>query len=160
MTTRSDPPESHVSKRRARRIAYGIFYSAVVLFIVVLTAQITIQVHASSPAPAAGGCKAGLVALARSVDSARAASERVEASPEEALAGFRAALSPAWEGRDAVVAACKKDPDSRLIAAFDTIERLRYAEENAVRRDARDLGPLRRQMRELYSGPLSEASTK
>ena len=141
--------------RRGRRIAQTVFYSLVVVFIVVSTAQITWQVFAGTGAAPAPDCRAGLLSLDRAVDAAREAASGVGNRPEEALARFRAELSPAWDGRDSILAACKKTGESRLELAFDTIERLRYAEENAVRRDARDLAPLRRRVKELLAGPLA-----
>ena len=126
------------------------FYAVVVGAIAVWTAQITRQVFFSGPSGTGDAdCRTGLVSLAQSLDAARSASERVEASPEDAIAGFRAALRPAWDERDRVAATCQKNGEPRLLQALDTIERLRYAEENAIRRDARDLGLLRRRMHAL-----------
>jgi hypothetical protein len=144
-----DRPRTDDAARRGRRVALAVFYAIVVGAIAVWTTQITRQVFTSNPGTGDGDCKGGLAALAGSLDAARAASERVEASPEEAIAGFRSALRPAWDDRDRVAAACQKTGEPRLLQALDTIERLRYAEENAIRRDARDLGLLRRRMHAL-----------
>lgn len=142
--------------RRGRVGAIAVFYGLVVVFILVCAGQVTAQAIGR---PARGGepidCREGLRQLAGAVEAARQASEGVESVPEVALQRFRQALSPAWGARDRVEAACEKTGDRRLIEAFDVIERLRYAEENAVRRDARDLGPLHRHAKGLSTGPLS-----
>ena len=138
--------------RKGRRLAFALFYGFVIVFVAIPTAEISWQVlatHGTEPID----CRTGLRSLAGAVDDARAASERVETSPEDALARFRAALQPAWNDRDRVDLACKKD--EKLSAAFDTIERLRYAEENSVRRDARDLAPLRRKVHDLLANELA-----
>lgn len=135
--------------RRGRRIALSIFYAVVVGTVAVWTAQITTQVFASRPGRDSGDCRSGLASLAVALDSARSATEHVEASQEDAIAGFRAALSPGWDDHDRIAATCAREGDPRLLQALDTVERLRYAEENSIRRDARDLGLLRRRMRAL-----------
>ena len=137
--------------RRGRRVALGIFYAIVVASVGLWTAQITVQVFTSRSGARLGpsDCRAGLAALVTALDAARAASERVEASPEDAIAGFRSALSPAWDDHDRVADSCIREADPRLVQSLDTVDRLRYAEENAIRRDARDLGLLRRRMRAL-----------
>lgn len=144
-------------RRRGRRVAATVFYVLVVVFIVIPVTQLSMQLFASGKGGAPVDCRSGIVELARAVETARAASEHGEASPDAALARFRAALSPAWDGRDRVLAACRASGDPKLLDAFDTIERLRYAEENVVRRDARDLSPLRRRVRELMTGLLGAA---
>lgn len=144
------PPDDPA--RRGRRIALLLFYSVVIGSVALWTAQITVQVFASHGRSEPGDCRTGLASLVTALDAARAASERVEASPEDAIAGFRSALSPAWDEHDRVAARCTRDGDPRLLQALDTVDRLRYAEENAIRRDARDLGLLRRRMRALREG--------
>jgi hypothetical protein len=151
-----DVPDS--SAKKGRRVAIITFYSLIILFIILSAGQITLQVFAGRSAAPAPDCRAGLRDLILAVDAGRAASGTAGTNhPEEALARFRAALSPAWDGRDAIEAACKKTGSEPLERAFDTMERLRYAEENAVRRDARDLAPLRHRVDDLLTGPLAEA---
>ena len=147
--------EDEARKRRGRRIAFTIFYGLVVAFTLTAAAQISVQVY-SSPAPWQGDCKGGLRALARGVDEARSATEGAGLEPEEALRRFRQALGAAWNARDGVDRVCRATGDKVLLDAFDTIERLRYAEENAVRREGNDLTPLRRRQRGLLAGPLAE----
>jgi hypothetical protein len=129
----------------------------VVLFILGVLVQISWQALGASFATyEPTDCKAGVRSLAVAIDAARQTSEGTEATPEEALVRFRGALSPSWGQRDRIEAACRKQSDPALLEAFDTIERLRYAEENAVRRGAHDLAPLRRAERTLLSGPLAD----
>ena len=89
-------------------------------------------------APEADGldCKAGLVALLEGLDQARA-SAHPAANEDEALSAFRQNLGPEWTTARRVRTACTKDP-ARL-AQFGKIERLRYAEEHAVRYQTRGL---------------------
>lgn len=132
-----------------------MFYSLVVIFTLGAAAQITVQIFRGSGVAGPGGCREGLTSLAQSIARAREVSEGADGSAEEALVRFRAALSPAWAARDSIEQACRATGEAPLLEAFDTIERLRYAEESAVRRDVRDLVPLRRQVRAL-AGVLSQ----
>jgi hypothetical protein len=52
-----------------------------------------------------------------------------------------------------VAASCR--PDRELAVALDVIERLRYAEERAVRREVTDLAPLRRKVGQIRTNELS-----
>jgi hypothetical protein len=137
--------------RLGGRIALTIFGVVVVAVVAMWTTQITLQVFATKTSADAkeSECRTGLVALSRALDAARAASERVESSPEDAISRFRAALSPAWDDHDHVAAMCQHEGRAELLQALDTFDRLRYAEVNAIRRDARDLGFLRRRARAL-----------
>ena len=148
-----DPHER--AKKRGRRVAQAIYYSMVVIVIVGATTQITMQVFKRVDSPPAD-CKRGLRALLRAVDGAKATAASGDVSPEQALAKFRAALSPAWDDRDRIHKACTEARDARLEEAWDTVERLRYAEENVIRRDARDLAPLRRKVQEVETKILAE----
>ena len=75
-----------------------------------------------------------------------------------ALARFRSTLAPAWTYRDGVAASCRGSEDNER--ALDAIERLRYAEEHAARREAGDLAPLRRRVRAIVDGQLGPASPR
>ena len=148
----SEPPPRPAEDpriRRFRRTVIGLFYGGVVVFCAVLSIEISVQVLSPSAVAYPGTCREGLLGLARAIDSARVASEGVDDQPEVAIAKFRAALSPAWDARDAIVKVCEGEKSAVLLGDFDLIERLRSAEESAVRRDARDLSSLRRKMREV-----------
>ena len=117
--------------------------------------QITLQVL-QTPAPASpvAGCREGLRALHAAVDRARLAAAGVDGE-EAALDRFRRALEPDWRARDEVAARCKgSTPDE---GALDAIERLRYAEEHAVRREAGELAPLRRRVQGIVDRELAPA---
>lgn len=137
-----------------RRLTLTVFYSLVVLFTLGSAARISQQVFRSGGAWT-GDCRGGLRQLAASLDEAQRVSDGADLATEEALRRFRQALAPSWGARDAIEQACKATGDSSLVSAFDLIERLRYAEENAVRREGHDLAPLRRQVRGLLGGPLA-----
>ncbi len=95
----------------------------------------------------------GLQRLAQGIDRARqAASGLAERGEDAALAEFRGSLSPEWDEHDAVAAACQSNHD--LAVALDVIERLRYAEERAVRREVSDLAPLRRRVGQIKANQL------
>jgi hypothetical protein len=154
----SQPPPRPAEDPRvrfARRTTIGLFYGGVVLFCAAMSTQISIQVLSTNDGAYPGTCRDGLRALAEALDSARNASEGVDDQPEVAIAKFRGALSPAWDARDAVTKTCAQEHDATLTADLDLIERLRAAEESAVRRDARDLSSLRRKTREAVARDLS-----
>lgn len=151
------PPEDP-RVRRARRTVIGLFYTGVVVFCAAMSIQISIQVLSTNPTPHPGSCREGLRSLANALDSARIASEGVDDQPEIAIVKFRAALSPAWDARDGVFKICEQEKNATLLADFDLLERLRAAEESAVRRDARDLSSLRRRTREAVLRDLSPPS--
>lgn len=145
-------------KRKGRVAAIATFYGLVLLFILSALVQLTRQALVSKASPSKElDCRQGVRSLALAVESARQLTEGTESTPEEALTRFRSALGPQWEQRDQIAQACRQQGKAKLLEAFDTVERLRYAEENAVRRDARDLSPLRRATKTLLSGPLAEA---
>jgi hypothetical protein len=103
-----------------------------------------------APSPYAG-CREGLRALALAVERAREAAPGMDGE-DAAIARFRSSLEPEWTYRDGVAAACRGS--ARDERALDAIERLRYAEEHAARREAGDLAPLRRRVRAIMDGEL------
>src|SRR6185436_2674975 len=107
-----------------------------------------------TPAPPSpyASCEDGLRALAGAVARARNAASGTEGE-DAALGRFRQALEPDWRYRDSVEVSCRGSAPSER--ALDAIERLRYAEEHAVRREAGDLAPLRRRVRAIVDGPLA-----
>jgi hypothetical protein len=143
------------ARRRTRRAVMAAYYAVTVLFIVVAAGNVTWQIWSPrfrQHAPT--DCGAGLEALKQGVARARqAAGELSEASEDAALERFRQALLPEWERHDAIAAACESHAD--LAAALDVIERLRYAEERAVRREVTELAPLRRRVEQLRTSPPS-----
>ena len=141
------------ARRRTRRAVMAAYYVVVVTFIVIAAGNVTWEIWAprfrhQTPAD----CAAGLQTLQQGVDRARrAAGELSDASEDAALARFRQALLPEWARRDEIAAACESNAE--LVTALDVIERLRYAEERAVRREVSELAPLRRKVEQLRTSP-------
>jgi hypothetical protein len=151
----SPPPQEASSSPRktGRRVAQGLFWSIVAAVSLAGATQITSQVFFVPAATLPGqSCHDGLRALLAAVDRARLAAAGAEGE-DAALARFRTALAPEWSSRDGVAALCRgKAPDE---GALDAIERLRYAEEHAVRREAGELAPLRRRVQGIIDRELS-----
>jgi len=137
------------ARRRGRRRVMTAYYAIVAGFILLAAGNVTYQVWApvfrSYPEL---DCRKGLSALAQAIDRARqAASSFSEAGEDAALGQFRSALSPEWDQHRAIAQACGKDRE--LATLLDVVERLRYAEERAVRREVSDLAPLRRRVGQI-----------
>jgi hypothetical protein len=114
-----------------------------------LTRQVFFEPAAQPPYTS---CREGLLELHRAVDRARLAAAGTDGE-NEALARFRSALMPEWGYRDGVAAQCQGKKTEE--GALDAIERLRYAEEHAVRREAGELAPLRRRVQVIVDRELS-----
>ncbi len=139
------------SSRRRFRVAFaGVFYALTAAFVIAATAQITQQVFFASPGTGGlAACDEGLAALNGALSRARTAAPGTDGE-DAAVQRFRAALMPEWTERDAVARLCSQTPNDR--AALDAIERLRYAEEHAARREAHELAPLRRRVEAIGKG--------
>jgi hypothetical protein len=125
-----------------------VYYTMVVLVGGTVAVQISRQVLFSPgpPAPYAT-CHEGLHALFTAVARARDAAAGSEGDEDKALGRFRSALEPEWAFRDGVAKRCR--PSAADAGTLDAIERLRYAEEHAVRREAGELAPLRRKVQAI-----------
>lgn len=149
-------PQPDLARRKARRTAYIVFYGLIGVFAAAVAVQISHQVFFGpvETAPYAT-CHEGLRALTAAIDEAREAAPGNDGE-DAALARFRAALEPAWDYRDGVAALCRGTAGdaSKDRAALDAIERLRYAEEHAVRREAGDLAPRRRRVQAIVERDL------
>lgn len=159
------PPPS--ARRTGRRIAIGGFWAVTVAVALASAVQVSQQVLfnpcpgglscAGNPASASfTTCRDGLLALHAAVERARLAAAGT-VGEDAALARFRAALTPEWGHRDDVAAACHGAAEDE--GALDAIERLRYAEEHAVRREAGELAPLRRRVEAIVDRELSRPGT-
>jgi len=125
------------------------YYAIVAGFILLAAGNVTYQVWAPvfRHYPEVD-CRKGLANLAQAVDRARQAASGVsEAGEDTALAQFRSSLSPEWDQHDAIRAACGRTDEQASL--LDVVERLRYAEERAVRREVSDLAPLRRRVGQI-----------
>lgn len=149
-------PRPTGGERAGRRVAIVVFYAIVAAFCVASTVQITRQVFfLDETATSYATCEEGLRALAAGVARARDAASQKEGGEEGeqgALGTFRGALRPEWDHRDEIARRCQTDAQK---GALDAIERLRYAEEHAVRREAGDLAPLRRKVQALLETELA-----
>ncbi|WP_437492789.1 hypothetical protein WME75_18880 [Sorangium sp. So ce1014] len=145
-------------RARGRRIALVAYYSFAALIIVSCTLQLIRQVFFLPGAPSPyGSCEEGLLALVRAVERAREAAPGTDGE-DAALARFRSTLAPEWTYRDGVAVSCRGSAENER--ALDAIERLRYAEEHAARREAGDLAPLRRRVRAIVDGQLGPVSPR
>jgi hypothetical protein len=138
-------PARNPRERTGRRVALALYWAVGLFLGLVPAASITRQVFTAEDGPKYASCTAGLGALSAAVDRARAAGTSGEGTEDDALARFRAALQPDWAGFEGVASSCRGKPEDE--GALDALERLRYAEEHAVRRESGDLAPLRREVR-------------
>jgi hypothetical protein len=113
----------------------------------VWSAQILWQIWGPVPPQPAVECRPGLRALIDGVRRARSAAAAETGDERAALARFRSALEPEWTWRSALESSCAADAQARR--ALGEIDRLRYAEEHAVRYEAMDLARLRRRLQAL-----------
>jgi hypothetical protein len=134
---RLSPNAKPGSVRQLGRTLGIIFYAAVVAtFTVVCSAQICLQVWAPEVKPLPVDCAAGTLLLVDAIDAARLAAF-AQPGEQAALAKFRGAVAPAWAYRPALGKACA--PDREALRRLREIDRLRYAEEHAVRYGSVDL---------------------
>ncbi len=137
-------PAPSPRQRIGRRGALVAYWALVVSISIAAAASVTLQVFAAPPGPRFASCEEGLAALAAGVDRARAAAAASDGDEDAAIALFRRALDPDWSGVDGVATSCRGKPENER--ALDALERLRYAEEHAVRRESGELAPLRRRV--------------
>ncbi|MEZ4223728.1 MAG: hypothetical protein R3B13_22460 [Polyangiaceae bacterium] len=136
-----------------------LFAAIVGGFTVHNTVRIIMQVFFPAPVSASAPCQAGLLDLVRGIRNARAAAAEEDRGERTALSRFRAALEPAWSEREALQRSCHGDAEA--LQALKEVDRLRYAEEHAVRSNAVDLARLRRRVGQIearYSQPDPRAS--
>jgi hypothetical protein len=145
-----EPKASDDGSARARKLGRRIgivFYAALVAaFTVVCSVQICLQVWAPRVEPAPFDCSAGMLALVEAIDVARAAAAS-EPDEQAALDKFRGALAPTWRYRPALGRTCA--PSSEALQNLRAVDRLRYAEEHAVRYAAVDLAQRRHEVQRL-----------
>jgi hypothetical protein len=141
------------ARARGRRAALIVYYAVVGAICAAGAVQVTRQVlFEPEPPPPYATCHEGLRALAAAVARAREAAAGSDGDVDTALSRFRAALEPEWTYRDGVASRCRGS--AKDAGALDAIERLRYAEEHAVRREAGELAPLRRNVQTIVDREL------
>lgn len=135
-----------------------LYYGLVTAISLAAAVQISRQVFFAQAGSATfATCQEGQRALAAAVERARRAAPG-EGGEDAALGRFRGALEPEWSSRDAIMLSCRgRAEDER---ALDAIERLRYAEEHAARREAGDLAPLRRRVQTIVENELGPGPSR
>lgn len=143
-----------MTRRTGRRVAIGLLFTFLAAFVTAVTLQLTLQVFfRSAPSPATfASCRDGTRALYASVRRAVTEAEG-ETDVPEALSRFRAALAPDWDQVEHVRKLCAASGSDSDRASLDAVERLRYAEEHAVRREAASLEHLRKQVERDLGDP-------
>jgi hypothetical protein len=150
--TEKPPRKPMTAPALGRRIAAIAYWTLVVAVSLAAGVEITWQVFQPGPPAPYASCQEGLRSLFGALVRARDAAAHTEAGEDAALARFRDALQPEWTYRDGVAARCRGSAKDE--GALDAIERLRYAEEHAVRREAGELAPLRRRVQAIVDQEL------
>lgn len=127
--------------RRGRQLGIAVFAAIVTTFTGVCSFQIIRQAWGASGASTDADCRRGLVALIHAVYRAREVAVQSPGGEREALTHFRSALLPEWSLRDGLARACAADAEA--LKALPEIDRLRYAEEHALRYEALDVASRR-----------------
>ena len=135
-----------MTKKRLRQLASSFVLVVAVLFIAASLWQIIAAVFGTAP-PAKtataeeAACTEKLRTLAAALERA---SDQAAHEPDDAHArsAFEAAIAPEWNDESAAEKTCSPTPRSR--EAWAALLRLRRGYEGRSQKDARDVGPLRR----------------
>ncbi len=114
-------------------MALAVFGLTVSSFIAACAIQIMLVVFSPPPGPEAASCEQGLAELTQGVRRAREAAAKEPQGERAALKIFRENLS-GWDKRASMERLCQGD--AAALAKLESIDRLRYAEEHAVRYEA------------------------
>jgi hypothetical protein len=148
--------DRQIRLRRGRRVGLSLYAAVVVIPVAVWTGQIFQQVWQPEGAHATSTCRAGIRALIQAVRRARTAAGAELGGERPALGRFREALDPEWRARPELGQDCSSDREAAR--ALETVDLYRYAEEHALRYEARDVARLRRDIRRLevrlFGGPV------
>jgi hypothetical protein len=121
----------------------------VTTFTVVCSVQIVLQVWAPASAPADVSCREGILQLIGAIRRARVSASKAPGGESEELSRFRNALEPEWSTRPGLSAACASDAEA--LSSLGDVDRLRYAEEHALRYEALDVAERRQRVSEIES---------
>lgn len=140
----TQPTQMQVSTRRGRTAGTVLLVVLLTTFTAVCSVQIIQQ--AWNPPGWTGGatCREGTLGLIGAVHRAREAAARSTGGERVALAMFRGALEPEWSLRADLGRRCATEPSIRR--ALPQIDRLRFAEEHALRYEALDVAGWRREV--------------
>lgn len=133
--------------KRLTRAVYGAFIALTAAFVVSSVAQVARTLFGGAaggaPPPIGTDCAQGVRGLALAVEQARAAAA---SAPNliEAERRYEATKRPAWERHEAVARACQADPAGP--DALSAVVRLDRATQGALRREASQLAPVRREV--------------
>ena len=135
-----------VTKKRLRQLASGFVLVLAVPFIAASLWQLVSAVFgAAPPARAATPEEAACSAKLRTLEAAlERASDKAAHEPDDAHArsAFEAAIAPEWNDESAAENTCSATGRSR--EAWAALLRLRRGFEGRSQKDARDVGPMRR----------------
>jgi hypothetical protein len=135
-----------MTKKRLRQLASGVVAAVAIPFIVWSTWQIIRVVYGGAPPERmATAEEAACTAKLRTLQAAlERASDRASREPDDAhaQAAFDAAVAPEWDEQAAAERTCDTTPRGR--DAWAALLRLRRGLEGRSKKDARDIGPLRR----------------
>jgi hypothetical protein len=129
--------------RIAGAVAFGLVVAALTA---VFSAQIIVQAWTVDPAESEQHCHQGLKDLLAALERARQSAAR-QAGEFLALAAFRNELGDSWRRASTLRLVCATDPPAADL--LERIDALRYAEEQAVRNEARELAKQRRGVQQL-----------
>jgi hypothetical protein len=135
-----------VTKKRLRQLASLFVLVVAVLFIIISMSQIIAAVFGAAPprvaaTPEESACTEKLRTLEAALSRA---SDRAAHEPDDAHARsvFEAAIAPEWDDEAAAEKTCS--PTARSREAWAALLRLRRGYEGRSQKDARDVGPMRR----------------
>lgn len=138
-------PPATTAETRGRTVGKAAFGLLVAVPTLLWALQIIGQAF-GTPEPSALPCRSGLTLLISGIEQARQ-SAFARTNESDALAAFRSNLGPQWATPRAVREKCKGDGE--LASMFGRVERLRYAEEHAVRYESRGIASDRRAVERL-----------
>lgn len=141
-----EDPRVLSARRTGGRVGLGIFGAIVVVITAWWTIEIIQQVWFQRVPQTTAECRSGILGLIDAVERAR--KQAGETPGEQAsVTRFREALRPEWDTRAALDRACQNDPEA--LRGLESVDGLRYAEENAARSEASDLAERRRAIQAL-----------
>ena len=135
-----------MTKKRLRQLATGFMFALALPFIVLSTWQIIDttfggKVTARAATPDEAACTAKLKTLASALERASDTAAH-ELDEDHAHRAFATAILPEWNDQAAAESACNSTERSR--EAWAALLRLRRGLEGRAQKDARDVGPMRR----------------
>lgn len=141
--------------RLGRRLGIALYSAIMSAFILICGSQVMYQGFTSPRTRDTSDCRSGISGLIAALRRARQAAASEERGERASLDRFRRALAPEWQSRGNLSDSCGADPWAR--DALSALDRLRYAEEHAVRYESVDLAPSRRQVLEIERSLLHPA---